>query len=68
MGNLPKFYKKAHVFIVKMKCSICGKKIEEIFLKKVIGTYIKDKKGKKHIVCANCQKELGGKEKILSKL
>jgi len=51
-----------------MKCGICGKKIEEIFLKKVIGTYIKDKKGKKHVVCANCQKELGGKEKILSKL
>lgn len=52
-----------------MKCKICNKKTEEIFLKKVMGTYIKDKKGKKHLVCANCQKEFNNdKEKILAKL
>jgi len=51
-----------------MKCEICKKKIEENFLKKIIGTYIKDKKGKKHTVCPNCQKELGSKQDILKKL
>ncbi|MBR9690676.1 hypothetical protein GOV08_03245 [Candidatus Woesearchaeota archaeon] len=51
-----------------MKCKVCGKKIEETFLKKIVGTYIKDKKGKKHAVCASCQKEYGDKEKILKKL
>jgi len=34
------------------KCSICGKKIEEIFLGKIKGTYIKGK-----AVCSECQKE-----------
>lgn len=39
-----------------MKCDICGKKIEFTFLNKVIGTYIKDSKGKKKVVCNECQK------------
>jgi len=39
-----------------MKCDICGKKIEKTFLGKIVGTYIKDKKGKKHIICPECQK------------
>ena len=51
-----------------MKCEICKKKIEEIFLKKILGTYIKDKKGKKHTICQNCQKEHKTKEDILKKI
>ncbi|NQV09502.1 hypothetical protein HQ529_06665 [Candidatus Woesearchaeota archaeon] len=50
-----------------MKCKSCGKKVEEIFLKKVLGTYMKDKKGKKHLVCSNCQKKFkNDKNKILT--
>ena len=39
-----------------MKCEICKNKIVETFLNKPLGTYVKDKKGKKHIVCTDCQK------------
>jgi len=51
-----------------MKCEICKKKIEETFLKKIIGTYIKDAKGKKHSVCQECQKKYKTKEEILKKI
>ncbi len=51
-----------------MKCEICRKKIEETFLKKMIGTYVKDDKGKKHTVCFECQKKFPKKEDILKKL
>tara|TARA_Y100000310_G_scaffold344438_1_gene457204 strand:- start:40 stop:195 length:156 start_codon:yes stop_codon:yes gene_type:complete len=50
-----------------MKCKICKKNIEETFLKKIIGTVIKDEKGKKHHICNNCQKSLPTKEEILKK-
>lgn len=50
-------------------CSICKKKIERTFLNKVIGTYIKDDKGKKHLICFECQKTFGdAKQDILSKI
>ncbi len=52
----------------KMKCEICGKKIGETFLKKRVGTVVKDGKGKRHDVCNECQKKLGGKDKIIEKL
>ncbi|MBW2970546.1 hypothetical protein KY320_00125 [Candidatus Woesearchaeota archaeon] len=51
-----------------MKCSICKSKIDEMFLKKLFGTYVKDSKGKKYAVCSSCQKALGSKEAILKKL
>jgi len=51
-----------------MKCGICKKKIDETFLKKIIGTVVKDKKGKKHHICSGCQKEIGSKEEILKKI
>ncbi len=52
-----------------MKCDICGKKIEETFLKKPLGTYIKDKKGKKHMICPDCQaKSNTDKEALLKKI
>ena len=38
-----------------MKCAICGKKVEETFLKKIRGTYVKVK-GKQKAVCPECQK------------
>lgn len=51
-----------------MKCDICRKNIEETFLKKIIGTYVKDKKGKLHTICNECQNKLKTKKAILEKL
>ncbi|MFH1409010.1 MAG: hypothetical protein ABIH34_03820 [Nanoarchaeota archaeon] len=49
-----------------MKCAVCKKNMEEQFLKKIVGTTIKDAKGKRHPICSSCQKE--GKEALLQKL
>jgi len=51
-----------------MKCEICKATIPELFLQKVVGTYVKDAKGKKHIICSNCQRTLKEKKDILEKL
>lgn len=51
-----------------MKCDICGKTIGETFLKKIIGTHVKDEKGKEHPICHECQKKLQTKKKILEHL
>ncbi|MGM5484358.1 MAG: hypothetical protein ACQEP1_00595 [Nanobdellota archaeon] len=52
-----------------MKCKICGGRIEENFLKKPMGTHIKDEKGKMHLICRECQQKLENKkEKILENL
>jgi len=51
-----------------MKCEICKKKIGETFLKKILGTTIKDQKGKKHTICFECQKKFKTKQEILNKL
>jgi len=51
-----------------MKCEICKKKVEETFLKKILGAYIKDEKGKKHAVCFECQKKFPTKEELLKQL
>jgi hypothetical protein len=51
-----------------MKCEICNKKIAEAFLKKIVGTYVKDEKGKKHAVCFECQKKFPSKEELLKNL
>ena len=50
-----------------MKCEICKANIEKTFLNKIIGTHIKDSKGKKHIICNKCQKQ-HKKEELLAKL
>ena len=50
-----------------MKCDICGNKVGETFLSKVLGTYIK-KDGKKKLVCFECQKKFKTKEEILENL
>lgn len=51
-----------------MKCEICKKTINQIFLKKIVGTYIKDAKGKKHTVCAECQKKFSSKKELLKQI
>ncbi len=51
-----------------MKCDICNAKIEETFLKKILGTYVKDAKGKKKVVCPDCQRKYSTKEEITTKL
>ena len=40
-----------------MKCDICGRKIETTFLNKIVGTVMRDSKGKKKNVCNECQKQ-----------
>ena len=49
-----------------MKCEICSKNIETTFMGKILGTYVKDEKGKKHTICFECQKKFKGKEEILN--
>ncbi|MFC1775185.1 hypothetical protein ACFLZN_02625 [Nanoarchaeota archaeon] len=52
-----------------MKCEICKKKIVETFLNKILGTHIKDAKGKKHLVCFECQKKFkSDKKKMLESM
>ena len=50
------------------KCELCGKKIDVTFLNKIIGTHVKDKKGKKHAICFECQKNTVNKQEILDRL
>jgi ribosome-binding protein aMBF1 (putative translation factor) len=51
-----------------MKCEICGNSIPETFMAKIVGTIIKDAKGKKHSICFECQKKFKTKEEILGKI
>jgi len=51
-----------------MKCEICKSKVQETFLKKPIGTIVKDAKGKKHTVCSECQRKFQKKDDLLEKL
>ena len=51
-----------------MKCEICKKKIEKTFLSKFNGAYIRDKKGKLHVVCSECQRRFRSREELLSQL
>ncbi|NTV23993.1 MAG: hypothetical protein HGA85_06520 [Nanoarchaeota archaeon] len=47
------------------KCAVCKQNIATTFLGKLIGTYIKDEKGKRHTVCFECQKKLKTKDAII---
>lgn len=51
-----------------MKCEICKGKLEETFLKKTVGTVVKDAKGKMHHVCSACQKTYKSKEELLAQI
>jgi hypothetical protein len=48
-----------------MKCEICKKNIGKTFLNKIVGTYVKNEKGKKFGVCFECQKKFKNKDEIL---
>jgi len=61
-------FKYNFLLFLPMKCEICKKKIAEHFLKKILGTYVKDEKGKKHAICFECQKKFTTKEDILKNL
>jgi hypothetical protein len=50
-----------------MKCELCNQAIEETFLKKPLGTAVKDPKGKKHWFCSSCQRGKT-KEELLNQL
>ncbi len=43
-------------------CSLCKSEIPLVFLEKIEGTYVKDEKGKRHPICASCQKANAGKD------
>jgi len=55
-----------HSFV--MKCEICKKEIETTFMNKILGTHVKDDKGKKHVVCFECQKKFLTKKEILENI
>jgi len=42
-----------------MKCELCSAALATTFLKKVVGSYVRDGKGKRHLVCPACQKKHG---------
>jgi transposase-like protein len=48
-----------------MKCDICKQEIEETFLHKIKGSYVKVE-GKRKVVCKDCQSKY--KEEIKSEL
>lgn len=50
-----------------MKCAICNNKIEETFLNKIVGSYYKNKSGKRRAICPDCQKKYS-KEEIQTKI
>ncbi len=51
-----------------MKCELCKKPIQQTFLGKILGTIVKDEKGKQHTICFECQKKFPKKEDILAQL
>ena len=52
-----------------MKCEICSKSVQMLFMEKIMGTYTKDSKGKKHVICFECQKNFNNdKAKILENI
>ena len=51
-----------------MNCEICNNKIGITFLKKVLGTYVKDSKGRKHSVCFECQRKFPEKAMMLQQI
>jgi len=51
-----------------VKCSICKIQIEKTFLDKLLGTYLKDDKGRMLAVCFECQKKFPTKAEQLSNM
>ncbi|MBS3107221.1 hypothetical protein J4419_06210 [Candidatus Woesearchaeota archaeon] len=50
-----------------MKCDLCGAKIQQTFLNKILGTQIRVN-GKKKLVCFECQRKFPKKEDLLKQL
>jgi hypothetical protein len=48
-----------------MKCEICANAVGETFLKKIVGAYVKDDKGKMHLICFECQEKYSTKAEQL---
>ena len=46
-----------------MKCEITGQQIQETYLKKFNGTYVKDAKGKLHAISAQAQNKYNNDKK-----
>lgn len=44
------------------KCAVCSGKVETTFLQKPVGTYLRDEKGKRRLVCSACQARLSVEE------
>lgn len=59
-------YIKVIFLVFTMKCNICDNKVQETFLGKIIGTFVR-KDGKKRVVCRECQSKLT-KEEIFEKI
>ena len=51
-----------------MNCEVCGKKLGTTFLDKIVGTYVKGSKGKKHSICFECQKKFPEKAMLLQQI
>lgn len=51
-----------------MNCEICGKKMATTFLEKPMGTHVKDSKGKKHLICFECQQKFQEKALVLQQI
>jgi len=51
-----------------MKCSVCGSVIQETFLGKLQGGFVKDANGKRHTVCGVCQERFRSKDELLAQL
>ncbi len=51
-----------------MKCALCSSSIQTTFLGKILGTHVKDAKGKLHTFCFECQKKFPTKAEILAKV
>tara|TARA_Y100000310_G_C20603488_1_gene774283 strand:- start:1086 stop:1250 length:165 start_codon:yes stop_codon:yes gene_type:complete len=51
------------------KCTVCGNKLQELFLEKLKGTVVrKPGKSKQYHVCFECQKKFKTKEELLEKI
>ncbi|MFP4524061.1 MAG: hypothetical protein ACLFO2_01945 [Candidatus Woesearchaeota archaeon] len=44
------------------KCSICNEKVDQTFLQKPKGTWIRDEHGKRRLVCSACQRQHAASE------
>jgi len=56
------------VSVMAKKCTICKTKIQQTFLKKIVGTYIKNEKGKRLPVCFECQQKFKTKKEMLENI